>query len=88
LGRFENESITTDDFFELVKLSGAKLVSKAKDFSENSARIVLFDEKLKKIDEKTANFMFKTAKIRCLSLSWFFDTLATFSIRDIKLYTI
>ena len=88
LGRFDNESITTDDFFELVKISGAKIVSKAKDFGENSTRIVLFDEKLKKLDGKTANFMFKTAKIRCLSLSWFFDSLASYSIRDIKLYTI
>ena len=65
-----------------------QLASTLPPLKENSTRIVLFDEKLKKLDGKTANFMFKTAKIRCLSLSWFFDSLASYSIRDIKLYTI
>lgn len=88
LGRSGNESISTEDFFSLVKLSGAKIVNKAKDFSENSFRVVLFDEKNQKIDEKIANFMLKSAKIKCITLSWFFDSLASYSVRDIKQYAI
>ena len=88
LGRFNDDSITNNEFLELVKLSGAKLVSKAKDFAENTRRVVLYDEKVQKIGEKAASFMLSTAKIQCITLSWFFDSLASYSIRDITLYAI
>jgi hypothetical protein len=86
-GRFSNDSISIEDFFELVKLSGANMVNKAKDFKENTKRIVLFDDN-QKINETAANFMLKTAKIQCIKLSWFFDSLACNSIRDTKNYSI
>jgi hypothetical protein len=77
----------------MIKLStwnGAVVVRKAKDFSEtnNKIRTVLFDEKLQKISVKNANFMLETAKIFSVTTSWLLDSLACYSIRDMKLYAL
>lgn len=86
LCKLGNELISLIEFHELLTKNGATLVKKAKDFSENSKRIVLFDEKLQKINAIAADFMFKTAKIQCVTMSWFFDSLASYSIKEITAY--
>ncbi len=71
-------------------LNGAVVVGKAKDFSDtgNKIRTVLFDEKVHKISVKNANFMLETAKIFSVTSAWFLDSLACYSIRDMKLYAL
>lgn len=73
---------------KLANANGAHVVRKAKDFSDNKIRTVLFDEKLQKISVKNANFMLESAKIFSVTTSWLLDSLACYSIRDMKLYAL
>ncbi len=72
----------------LATQNGARVVRKAKDFSDNKIRTVLFDEKLQPISIKNANYMLETAKIFSVTTSWLLDSLACYCIRDMKLYAL
>ena len=73
---------------KLATKNGAIIVRKAKDFSDNKIRIVLFDEKLHRLSVKNANFMLESAKIFSVTSSWLLDSLACYSLRDMKLYAL
>jgi NADPH-dependent curcumin reductase CurA len=82
----KNQTINLEELYQLAKLNGARFVGKAKEFGENKSRIVLFDETVQSLDKKTADFMSKTARIECVSISWFFDSLASYTLRDMEPY--
>ena len=88
IGKFEQESINLDEMKKLSKMNGAHIVQKAKNFSEDKIRTVLFDEKLQKISVANANFMLTSARIFSVTTSWLLDSLACYAIRDMKTYAL
>ena len=88
IGKFETDSINLKEMVKLASKNGANVVRKAKDFSDNKIRTVLFDEKLQRISVKNANFMLESANIFSVTTSWLLDSLACYCIRDMKLYAL
>lgn len=86
--KFDTESINLAELTELAMLNGACIVKKAKEFSELKVRVVLLDEKVPRITVKNANLMYEKAKIHCLTVSWFLDSLACFSIKEFEPYAL
>ena len=86
--KFDTESINLADLTELATLNGASIVKRAKEFGELKVRIVLCDDKVPRITVKNANLMHESAKIFCLTVSWFLDSLACFAIKEFEPYAL
>lgn len=86
--KFESDSINLTEMTDLARLNGATIVTKAKEFGELKVRVVLLDDKVPRITVKNANHMYEKAKIHCLMVSWFLDSLACYNIKDFEPYAL
>lgn len=75
---------------EIVQLSnknGARVLSNLSDFiNDQKIRTIIYDDTQTEFDEKTAKNLYDVKKINCVSKSWLLDSLACYSIRDMKEY--
>ena len=85
-GKFEDETVTLEDIKKLTELNGGRVVTKAKDFANNSTRVLIIDQKYNNLSEDTIKEMFEKASINSVNISWFLDSLARYDIFKFKIY--
>jgi hypothetical protein len=89
VGKYRADPIDIQEIIQWSAMNGAKIRTKAKDFSEDTAeqktRCVIFDSNETNMTSKNAQLML-SAQIHCLDKKWILDSLACYKIRGMDEY--
>lgn len=85
VGDYGLHMISKSEIIQLAAMNGASIKTCARDFSDNTTRVILFDDSTRRFSRKDALTLLSN-QVHCVNKSWMLDSLASFTILAMEPY--